>query len=344
MINDLLYNKEYVDVVLQIRLKLRIDMKALQEEARHSLMEGTLPYVSPIHNAHYRVEALAQCLLERHLISKRSARALQAFRCWEDKSRFWGVIYEASERIDWPDEFFLYAPLYYLVGGVCFDITEYQKKYEKTEFNDMTNDLLKMTKGGWEIEKSSIGSLTVDMEEYAYYHMYIRQAMFESNIFWWNYDWFPSSRDSFKKVTTKSFNDSIDSWKEFVGKTIQAGVYLNVTDLFLDDIEFYWHKIQMIKEQLGTYEALRIGRPKGIKTRHEVVREMTWGEIREYVRVNPRELNQLEREYVVQHGKDNPRLRGKAINNFYKQVIVHRDMRDMKLQIRKRGRPRKIEA
>ena len=332
-INGFLYNKGYIDSILDIRSRLKIDVQELQKIAKDSLAEVKLPYLSTIHSAGARVEALARYLLKRHLIGKKSAHALATFRCWADQGRFWDVVCEADEKT-WCSNDFYYVPRHYLVGGLCFDITKYINEYGKQEFCDLTNELLEMTKGGWEIDKSIFEILPNDLEEYAYYHMYMRLSTIESNLLWWDENYF----------SNKNLDKSIASWKKFVGSAVEAGVWLNVTELFLDDIEFYWHHIQITKELVGAwaYEALPRGRRKGInRSRKSGLRGLTWQKLRNQIRENPKDLNKLWNESVNTFGRHSPLMRRRARDNFYKQIIVHPDMLDLKLQLRKRGRPRK---
>jgi len=150
-------------------------------------------------------------------------------------------------------------------------------------------------------------------------------------------------------------DETFESWREIIATTLLPNhIYVDITGLNIDKIQLLWITIAGIKERLGDVSELRRGRPKGAPSpRKEVVRRMTWPEVREYVASNPRELYRLENDYIAECiakrklknlGWDNRLVahwRGLAIQNFYKQTIVHPAMRDLNLQIRKRGRPRK---
>ena len=323
-INDLIFHEEFIDVVTLIRKRLKLDIKKLQQE---SLTDSVDIHLS----ADARVDALICFLLKGSLITKRSAKEMRGRKILPDSGRFWRAMAEATD-IDWPDVY-TFVPYYYVIGGLCFDITDYSTKYEKSEFRNITKKLLDIT--GRPHRSKSESALNYiakyNLEEYFHFYTFVYWANLWSKIL----DLDPIFSDEIRIVGAR--NKDLHQW-------LLPGVYINVTDLFLDELELYWPTIIGLKENAGGYEQPPIGRTKGTKQSRKSGLGLTWKQIREQVRNNPRELTRLENEYVSKHGKDNPRMRGKAIQNFYKQVIVHPDMLDLKLQVRKIGRPRKIQA
>ena len=122
---DILYHQEFLNAVINMRKRLKIDIEGLK---------GT---------DDDRPQALAQFLLDRRLISKLSARGLTNRYIIQDSGRFWKVA-SAAYYIDWPDDYY-YVPnptnnwvekrrktdfartAYYNIGGVtrtvCSDNT-----------------------------------------------------------------------------------------------------------------------------------------------------------------------------------------------------------------------------
>jgi hypothetical protein len=331
---DIVFNGEFIEAVIKARAKLGIDIKTLKEKAstEYDTWLGSRPQ-DPLDlhaNVGTRIAALADFLIERRLIGRYSSQALRSGKIYPDSKRFWQIIGEARD-IDWPD-YYCHVPYYYVVGGLCFDVTECCKKYEKTAFRDTINRSLEMNGSDWKIRASALDLCPIDnLEEYAYFWIFVRYVSIESKLL--RYDNSP-----FKTV---------DAWRKYICNDYtldESSVYLDITDLFLDDIELNWIDLIIAKEQVGAFEYPPIGRTKGVKrSRKSGLRNLTWEQIREKVRENPRQINVFENAYVNERGKSNPIQRGKAIKNFYKQVIGHRSMLDLKLQIRKRGRPRKTE-
>lgn len=343
-IYDILFNQEFLDTTIRIRKKLKIDVGRLQEKTNASLAEyfnNVIKAQAPlggyitedIFDDHYvvfeRSRVLAQFLLEQRVITKFSARALSNCLLLPDSSRFWQVMSEVH-KIDWPEDYY-FVPYYYVVGGLCFDITEYAKKYNKDEFRDLANRLFSMTKGYRDIRKSHLNSSPQfeGIQEYLYFHSYVCKARIENSLLY---------KKGYPFRTA-------DGWNNYISGRLEFGqVYLNVTELFLEDIELHWGRIQMAKEAVAAFEVLPIGRPKGIKrSRKSMLGNLTWEEIREQVRENPRTLYRLWNEYVNKLGRLDSTMRRCARDNFYKNVIRHPDLRDLSLETHKRGRPRKSE-
>lgn len=331
---DIVFNGEFIDAVVKARTKLGIDIETLKEKASTEYDEwwgGRPKDPLDLHaSITTRIAALAEFLLERRLIGNYSSRALRSGKILPDSKRFWQIIGE-TRNIDWPD-YYCQVPYYYVVGGICFDITECGKKYEKAVFRDTINRSLEMTGIDWEIRASALDDCPIEnLEEYAYFWTYVRYASFETKLL------------CFDNSPFKTAN----AWREYICNDYtlnESSIYLDIADLFLDDIELNWVSLIIAKEQVGAFESPPIGRTKGAKrSRRSGLRNLTWTQVREKVRENPRQLTILENAYVNESGKRNPFQRSKAIQNFYKQVIVHPSMLDLKLQIRKRGRPRKTE-
>lgn len=339
-LNDLLFNREFIDTVIDMRARLGIDIDRLKHIARDSLAERGLANDkgtwSAFNAAYARVDALVQHLVVRRLISQYSAKALRLLKIYSGGGRFWKIVGEAY-KLDLPDSF-AFVPYECVVGGLCFDITEYSRQYEKAEFCDVTNRLLEVTKGKYIFDKLPVAGL----EEYLLFCMYVRLAIIGSRLIYFERGFFWDDEKRKIKERGVPFR-TIDTWRKYISSYInEFSVYLDVSDLSLDDIGLYWGQIQMAKEIVGAYEWLPRGRRKGIKqSRKSGLGNLTWQQIREQIREQPKDLNKLWNEYVSKLGRQNPVMRRRAIQNFYKQVIVHPDMLDLKLQTRKRGRPRK---
>ena len=137
------------------------------------------------------------------------------------------------------------------------------------------------------------------------------------------------------KVDKRGFTfRTVNTWRKYISSYIDDfHVYLDVSDLSIDDIELYWPSIDLAKERSNTGEWVRRGRPKGTKqSRISGLRGLTWQQLRKHIRENPQELNKLWNEYVSKFGGYDPVSRRRALNNFYKQITVHPDMLDLKLQ------------
>jgi hypothetical protein len=135
-----------------------------------------------------------------------------------------------------------------------------------------------------------------------------------------------------------NFQD-LNAW--FANIELKDGrILLDVTDLTEDDVQYSWGMIEIARQKSGLTLNLRPGRPKGVKTRHEVLDGKTWAEIREYIKQNPQECNSLWIRYVKAQGGPNPEERRKTRRNFYQQVHRHPDMRQLNLPRDRRGRPR----
>jgi len=240
--------------------------------------------------------------------------------------------------VDWPEEYKC-IPYYFLAGGLCFDITEYINKFEKTAFlNTLYQDVLlgRSRERNANILKLSSMLTREDIKEILAFHMYIRHMEIFSRLLYY-----------YEDITLKAGKQwgtfqTFRQWKNYIAENLTPyQIYLDVTDLTLDDIALYWGDIVIAKEYVGAMEGPFIGNRRGLKRRREISRSMTWQEIRNYLRENPRDVGRLEHQYVNERGKLDREERRKAIQNFYKSVIVHPDMKDLGLRIRRRGRPRK---
>ena len=141
-IDDILFNKEFIDTIIDMRARLGIDINKLKQ-VNHVIFEGDNSLVVNPRSVYGRNGAFIQFLRKRRLISEYSARALSLFRIYSSGGRFWQVVGE-SYNLDVPD-YFEFPPYEYVVAGLCFDITKYIKKYEKDDFCKLTNRLLEVT-------------------------------------------------------------------------------------------------------------------------------------------------------------------------------------------------------
>lgn len=339
-INILLYHKEFIDIVIDRRKRLGINVDRLKHIACDSIAERGLANDKGTWNAlnaaYARIDALVQYLLTQRLISQYSASALRTLRIYPGGGRFWKIVGEAF-KFDLPRQF-VNVPYEYLVGGLCFDITEYSRHYNKEEFYKVTNRVLEETNGSFVINDLPVS----DLEEYLSYCTYIRFAKIASRLIYFERRNIWDEENRKLKECGIPFK-TVDTWRKYISSYIdEFNVYLDVSDLSLDDITLYWSDIDLAKEQVGTYEWVPRGRPQGIKqSRKSGLGNLSWQDLRRQIRSNPKDVTKLWNEYVNKFGRESPLMRRRARDNFYKQIIVHRDMLDLKLQIRKRGRPRK---
>ena len=132
-------------------------------------------------------------------------------------------------------------------------------------------------------------------------------------------------------------------------------VYLDVTLSGLDDVSIYWPVVEKVQRFVGVPEAVR-GRLPGELRRQVILRdgraEFTWSQLRSDLRLHPNLLGRRFNACLAQRTEqeeqrqgtlttdERRRIRQRASKNFYKQVIYHPQMRDLKLQRRPTGRPR----
>jgi hypothetical protein len=129
-------------------------------------------------------------------------------------------------------------------------------------------------------------------------------------------------------------------------------VYLDVTLNSLDDVAWVWPWVENAQRALGIPPSRR-GRLEGEPRQKAVLGTFTWSDLRKATRANRRLLSELENRYVEARRKTEEKrtgmkltrdqyrgLRRRALKNFYKQVVYHPEMRDLKLASRRLGRPR----
>ena len=145
------------------------------------------------------------------------------------------------------------------------------------------------------------------------------------------------------------------TWRTRESKRLkQNHTYVDVTGMSFDELQWGW---LFLTDEGGAIYRLRRGKEIGSPgARKEILKGMTWKEVREYIRNNQGELSRLENEYLKESlnkqgiSMQNTdietyrRRRKLAMHNFYKQVTVHSELSALKLGSRKRGRPRKVRG
>lgn len=100
---DLLFDPQFINVLLRLRKELGINIKDLKKQANEVLKEKVftrdrVKYVSSTDVMYARNKALAQHLLKHRLIGRSSYRALERFTFVGDDGKFWQKIEEAGTK------------------------------------------------------------------------------------------------------------------------------------------------------------------------------------------------------------------------------------------------------
>jgi hypothetical protein len=160
----------------------------------------------------------------------------------------------------------------------------------------------------------------------------------------------PPDVKAWKGEPTEGFRQFRDAWFR------PNHVYIDVTLSSPDDVSYFWPWVEQAQEALGIPASIRGRLPGEPRRKVAFVANgvaFTWPETRNELQLNPNLAGRRSNQYLTyrtmreeeRFGRtltpdERHDLRRRARKNYWRQVIHHPQMRDLKLQLRRTGRPR----